>query len=212
MEDFKSDLWLNKTEISWIGSDKKAYVWKERGEQAFWLNYNSNSWAWRGNNLMVWVYCLMSIRYSIVSITLLTIFAFNFFHCYYFHSCFYLFILYIFWSFSILQIQVCAFSVFIYFHGIHFLVWPLQHSTLGLSWILIIIISVYSHNCFFVFLFCTFPVFFQSVDLCLSIFTLIYFQIHPFSSLIFFFHSCMSCLSPVWLFSYLTFLTTATSD
>ena len=33
MEDFKSDLQLNKTKISWIGSDEKAYLWKERGEQ-----------------------------------------------------------------------------------------------------------------------------------------------------------------------------------
>ena len=77
-----------------------------------------------------------SYQYSIVSITSLTIFTFNFFHCYYLHFCFYLFILYIFQSISILQIHVCAFSAFIYFHGIHFLVWPLQHLAFLESWLL----------------------------------------------------------------------------
>ena len=79
-------------------------------------------------------YCLMSTCYSIVSITLLTIFTFNFFHYYYFYSCFYLFIVYIFQFFLFWKSKVCVFSVFIYFHSIHFLVWPLQHLAFLESW------------------------------------------------------------------------------
>ena len=55
VENFKRVLWSYETKINWIGSDGKAYVWRERGEQL--SDWTTISTVKHGgeNNLMVGV-------------------------------------------------------------------------------------------------------------------------------------------------------------
>jgi transposase len=54
VEDFKRVLWTDETKINHIGSDGKAYVWKERGEPLSDRITTPTVKHGGGNNLMVW--------------------------------------------------------------------------------------------------------------------------------------------------------------
>ena len=54
VEDFKRVLWSDETKINRIGSDRKVYVWKERGEPISDWTTTPTVKHGGGNNLMVW--------------------------------------------------------------------------------------------------------------------------------------------------------------